>query len=125
MRRVTVLSRDALGVLENIRDEDGTAIYADPPYIAEGDQYGHNLDNSQHRRLAEILGRFRRARVVVSYYEHPLLDELYPPARWTRVSNMVVRRTSTANGVIGSEKRNDLLLINGPSYTREASLYAQ
>jgi hypothetical protein len=41
------------------------------------------------------------------------------------LNNWVTRGTSTANGVTGSEKRNDLLIINGPSYTREASLYAQ
>jgi DNA adenine methylase len=124
MRRVTVLNRDALGVLENVRDEDGTAIYVDPPYIAEGGAYAHNLATDQHHRLAEMLGRFCRARVVVSYYEHPLLKELYPPAKWTRVDNWVTRGTSASRGITGSEKRNDLLIINGPSYTREASLYA-
>ncbi len=73
-----------------------------------------------HRCLAARNGRFKKARVVVSYYPHPLLDELYPADRWTRVTQEVSKALAaqgqrSANDV----KATELLLINGPSYTQK------
>lgn len=78
LRSVIVLRRDAFAVIEAISDQHGTALYVDPPYLAKGAKYAHDLEPEDHRRLAELLRRFVRARVVVSYYHHPLLAELYP-----------------------------------------------
>ncbi len=52
------------------------AIYCDPPYLVKGAKYVHDFTDSQHEDLAKLLRRFKHTRVVVSYYEHPALDEL-------------------------------------------------
>ena len=83
LANMTILRRDVLEVLPRIDDRDGTAIYSDPPYIEKGAEYVHEFTGEDHNRLAEMLHRFERTRVVVSYYEDPRLAELYPG--WTKV----------------------------------------
>lgn len=81
MRNVTILNDDAFSLLERIEDAKGVAIYCDPPYLVKGAKYVHDFSASDHVRLAELLHRFKRTRVVVSYYDDPRLDELYPGLR--------------------------------------------
>ena len=81
------------------------------------DRYKHEFVPEQHTQLAELLDRFQNARVVVSYYEHPMLVELYPEDRWTkrdvyRNKNLHVQNRRGANPTIAPE----VLLVNGPSY---------
>lgn len=89
MANVTILDRDAFELLERIDDKAGTAIYIDPPYLKKGAKYIHDFEESDHQRLAELLQRFSRARVVVSYYDHPKLAELYPD--WQRIELNVTK----------------------------------
>jgi len=122
LRRVTVLNRDAFDVLAAIQDDPGVAVYVDPPYLKAtrtGSLYLHDLDECQHADLAEALTRFHHARVVVSYYDHPKLDDLYPD--WTkrpvyRMKNLHVQNRRGLTKTTAPE----VLLINGPSYARAA-----
>jgi DNA adenine methylase len=120
LERVDVLNRCGFEILGKLADEKGTAIYLDPPYCKKAAEYEHDAPRKEaerkewHRRLAESASRFRAARVVVSYYPHPWVDELYPPDRWARVEVSVtkmIRNTDTrcAAGV----KATELLLVNG------------
>jgi DNA adenine methylase len=77
LRGVTVLSEDAIGLAERIEDKVGTVVYADPPYLVKGAKYRHDFTEADHERLAVALRRFEKTRVVVSYYAHPKLQELY------------------------------------------------
>jgi len=83
LRNVTILQRDGIEIIDKIGDDDGAAIYCDPPYLVKGAKYVHDFAISDHDRLAEALRRFTKARVVVSYYDHPRLAELYPG--WTKI----------------------------------------
>lgn len=83
LRNVTILCRDAFEIIERINDAPRTAIYIDAPYIRKGAKYVHDFEMNDHRRLAESLRRFNKARVVVSYYREPELDEWY--AGWACV----------------------------------------
>ena len=130
MRRVTILSEDAIGLIERIEDAAGIAIYCDPPYLAEtrssgagfgrghgSSKYIHDFDAADHERLAAALRRFQHARVVVSYYDHPDLERLYPS--WTQ-RRIVVTKAMASQGV---RARNDVrvtevLLLNGSSYAQ-------
>lgn len=78
LRAVTILNRDAFELMERIEDRAGTAIYLDPPYLVKGAKYIHDFAQSDHGRLAGLARRFKHARVVVSYYDHPALADLYP-----------------------------------------------
>jgi DNA adenine methylase len=59
-------------------DEKGVAIYIDPPYLVKGAKYIHDFKPEDHQRLASALQRFKKARVVVSYYDDLRLDNMYP-----------------------------------------------
>lgn len=79
----------------------------------------HDFTDDDHVRLAENLQRFKRARVVVSYYDHPLLADLYPD--WDR-ETIEVTRSLVNQGLRdqgGGETVNEVLLIN-----QEPSLFS-
>lgn len=120
LRGVTVVRRDLFEVLGDIRDEDGTAVYLDPPYLKKSDQYLYDFENNgggmfpdDHQRMADAVSRFKKARVVVSYYAHPRLRALYPPERWTTVDCSRAKHMSNASE--GSGTAPEVLLVNGPS----------
>ena len=134
MREVTVLCRDGLELIGKIADEAGTAIYIDPPYLTKGAKYVHDFKDHDHIALAGLLGRFHKARVVVSYYDDPRLDELYPALRslggggWTKIKCYRHKALSTQNKRGGTaDIAPEVLLINGPSYTgqvKQTELFA-
>jgi DNA adenine methylase len=135
---VQILRRDAFEILANIDDSPKTCIYVDPPYITKGAKYVHDFaDEAEHRRLAELLARFAKARVVVSYYAHPLLEEIY--AGWTVVACSVAKsmnvfralrdvgRIDVVNSGMRDQKGRteapEILLVNGTSYTQNPTLF--
>ena len=122
-RRVEILRRDLLAILPRIADEPRTVIYLDPPYFRDGARRGHSeylfeFQGIDHERLAFEAGRFKNARVVVSYYDHPRLAELYPADRWTtrRIARHKNLHQQTQRGRSGKVVTPEVLLINGPSY---------
>jgi DNA adenine methylase len=119
LTNVTILCRDGLKLLERIEDAPGTAIYVDPPYLVKGATFLHDFKPEDHRRLAGLMARFRSARVVVSYYEHPLLAELYPG--WTQV-RIEVNKAMAHGGKRGTNqtKAVEVLLLNGPRFSAKA-----
>lgn len=123
MHGVVITRRDGIALAEKIDDVPGTVIYADPPYLEEGDAYAHafhsggaGMFGDDHSRLAEVLRSKKHARVIVSYYDHPRLAELYQG--WTRVDCSMTKALAAQNkrGVNRGEAP-EVLLINGPSYT--------
>lgn len=129
LRQVVILQRNLFDVLEAIDDVQGTVIYCDPPYLMDtrgdggGARYEHDFsesssplfgDEDDHSRLVRLLNRFKRARVVVSYYDHPRIRELY--AGWTlremtRQKNLHVQNRRGEGSCVAPE----VLLLNGPS----------
>ena len=121
LRGVEILRRDLFEVLPRIDDQEGTAIYLDPPYLRGGGRCGsqaylYEFVDSDHKRLSLEATRFRRARVVISYYDSPVLAELYPT--WMKVCVYGNKNLHIQNRR-GSEKTEapEVLLINGPSLT--------
>ncbi len=118
MRNVTIQRIDGFEMIAKIHDADRTAIYVDPPYLQKGELYVHDFEPADHDRLAELLARFRQARVVVSYYNHPRLADLYPG--WIKVDCATTKSLANQGlrDVKGqTTKAPEVLLINGPSYT--------
>jgi DNA adenine methylase len=131
IRNVVILNRDAFDVLPSIPDDPGIAIYCDPPYLhstrsGDGDGgYLHDFDElagfladqDEHARLAGQLSRFTRARVVVSYYDHPRLTSLYSRSRWTHVDCVMNKNLHVQNRRgSGPCEAPEVLILNGPSY---------
>lgn len=115
LRTVTILNRDAFEILGKIEDAAGTVIYCDPPYLKKGCLYIHDFESEDHQRLATALRRFKRTRVVVSYYDDLRLQELYPG--WSR------RRLKSTKALVNQSMREkggtidapEVLLINAPA----------
>lgn len=123
MREVTILEKDGFMLLEKIEDQPATAIYCDPPYLQKGAQYLHDFEPEEHGKLAELLQRFHKARVVVSYYDDPRLDELYPG--WTKI-DCALSKSLSVQGKRGSTNKQapEVLLVNGPDYSiKEGRLF--
>jgi DNA adenine methylase len=129
LRSVEILQRDGLEVLAKLEDGEGVAIYADPPYFTRGartstsSRYAHEFTPEQHARLSQELRRFRKARVVVSYYEDPELEALYPG--WT-FRNCDIQKNLHVQNRRGSGKCQapEVLILNGPSYAGQQQLFA-
>ena len=123
MREVLILHQCGFGLLERIDDAEGTSIYLDPPYVEKGSAYLHDFQEDDHRRLAELARRFSRTRVVISYYDHPLLRDLYDG--WTFV------HAPRAKALVSQGMRNrsgasiapEVLIINGPSLGQGPGLF--
>jgi len=117
LRCVTILNDNGFDLVPRIEDANGVSIYCDPPYLVKGAKYIHDFDGLHHKQLADLLSRFKKTRVVVSYYEHPRLAELYPG--WTKVSIEVTKAMASQGkrDATNQIKAMEVLLINGPSYT--------
>lgn len=89
--RCTFHSLDWRVFLSRVKDDPKTAIYADPPWPGLGDEmYSHKFTEGDHRSLAERLGQFQRARIVLRYLDCPLAVELYRQRdrwSWKRYAN--------------------------------------
>ena len=120
LQGVEILRRDLFQVIPRIDDQDGTVIYLDPPYFRTGarsgfQKYLYEFQTGDHDSLAAEAARFKKARVVVSYYDNPALQELYPG--WTK--RLVYRQKNLhVQNRRGTQKCTapEVLLINGPSY---------
>lgn len=96
LRRVQILNRDALDVIQDFLPHD-CLIYFDPPYLREtrsnADGYRHEPTTGWHREAAVLL-RQARGPVIVAGYPSPLYSELYEAYGWRRVE----RRQMTNSG---------------------------
>lgn len=119
---VAITNDDAFTHVDRIADRSGVVIYADPPYFKKGDQYVHDAPSDDagkrawHTALRDLLASKKRARVIVSYYDHPFIREIY--AGWTCIeiykSKALAQqgmREKTGEKYVSPE----ILLINGPS----------
>jgi DNA adenine methylase len=115
---------DAFECLERIGDADDVVVYLDPPYTQKCAKYRHDLAPSDHARLAAAASRFKRARVVVSYYDAPDVRALYDG--WTFVG--CPRNKGLANGGSlrkgGRTEAPEVLILNGPSRVEAADLFS-
>lgn len=114
LRNVLILSRDAFDVIDSVVDEAGKVIYCDPPYVVKSSKYVHDFEGGDHGRLVESLNRFKKTLVIVSYYDHPVLEPLYKG--WEKIK-IKKGRQSLANARRGGPKkqaseRTEILFTN-------------
>lgn len=92
-----------------------TFFYCDPPYIGCESHYAVEgvpaFTRQDHERLADLLNAIP-ALVALSYYDHPLLERLYPSSRWRRMTWMQTKAVekTRASRKLGQE----VLLMNYP-----------
>lgn len=119
MAGVAILSECGIGLAERVEDSTGVVIYADPPYIEKGAEYVHDFTDEDHSRLARSLSRFKSTRVIVSYYDHPRVRELYSGSQWRIYSVPMPRNMRNQSGETGGETAPEVLIINGESYVQD------
>ena len=131
LKGVVILRRDAFELIARIDDAPDTVLYVDPPYLATtrggsagrggGSRYLHEFKESEepllggvndHQRLAGLLGRFKRARVVVSYYDDPEIRRLYSGWRIRSVARQKNLHAQNKRGTAKSEAP-EILIVNG------------
>lgn len=111
MRGVVILRRNGFSLIEKIPDKKGVAVYVDPPYLKKGIDYVYDFRTEDHVKLAKLLNQFKQARIVVSYYDDPLLDVYYP--NWTKTIIDVSKNLSVQGkkGLKGA-RASEVLLVN-------------
>lgn len=129
LRNAAILNIDAFSLIPSIEDAVGTVVYIDAPYPENSVCYEHEFPSIEaekesraqgdssvkgHIALAELLNRFTRTRVVVSYCAHPILDELY--AGWER-RDIEVTKAIAQIGKRESQRRlaTEVILVNQPT----------
>lgn len=104
MSTVMIDNRDFRKVI-TVYDGPDTLYYVDPPYIGREKYYAGGFNEQDHRDLAELLNSVK-GKVILSYYDDPLLLELYP--EWSRETFQAVRQVVNGNNNTAQE----LLLMN-------------
>jgi DNA adenine methylase len=114
LRGLTIIHDSIFNHIDRIDDADKTVIYCDPPYVVKGAKYKHDFTIDDHRKLAEALRRFKRARVLVSYYDHELVMELYRGWTVKRIDAVSALANHSPSHEKIAKKAPEVLLINGP-----------
>jgi len=127
LKNVVILKRDAFKIMNCFEDDKATCIYCDPPYHAgtrsinikngQGGLYLHEFDHAKdHHRLAEALRQYKHARIIVSYYDSPIIRQLYEG--WSVLECTMNKQLHQQNGRgKRSKAAPEILLINGPLYS--------
>ncbi len=132
LRHVIIANVHARALIPRIEDRKGTVIYLDPPYIVKGAEYVHDFSGVEedgalfaadpdrpltHGELAELVKPFKHTRVVVSYYDHPVVRRLYKG--WTFVECTVAKSLVNQGMRDAGEavEAPEVLIVNGPSFT--------
>lgn len=127
LQNVVIMNRDCLPIIEKFEDSPKTAIYCDPPYVAEtrkSGKYRHDFGSfDDHVRLSKLLNQFQHARIVVSYYDDLRIRKLY--SGWTFIEKTMTKNMSLSSGS-DPERINapEVLIINGPGYRQPRDLFA-
>lgn len=104
MRNVQIECRDFREIIR-VYDSPDTLFYVDPPYIGRERYYAGGFTEQDHRELAAMLHNIQ-GKAIVSYYDDPLLLDLYPD--WERETFQGTKQI--VNGVNGGAE--ELLLMN-------------
>jgi DNA adenine methylase len=76
MRGVMIENIDFRDLIQKY-DSENTLFYVDPPYVGREKYYAGGFTEDDHRDLSKLLHSVK-GKVVLSYYDDPLIQELYP-----------------------------------------------
>lgn len=97
MQRGNFTTLDFAEFIPKCKDDPEVGIYSDAPFKGPGDAYAHTFGDERQGELARLLGGYKKAKVVVRFYDIPLVRELYPADKWNyRI--LVGRKQTNAPG---------------------------
>ncbi|WP_438447429.1 DNA adenine methylase [Gorillibacterium sp. sgz5001074] len=114
MKGVMIENTDFREIIEKY-DAPDALFYVDPPYIGREKYYAGGFTERDHRDLAAMLNKIE-GKAIVSYYQDPMLDELY--SGWNRETFQNPRQV--VNGGVFNQAE-ELLLMNYDN--RQMSLF--
>lgn len=120
--RDTQIEQQDFSAIIRLYESENALIYCDPPYV-DAESYYNDIPpftEADHRRLADLLNA-TPAMVALSYYPHPLVDELYPASKWRRVTWQVYKSVEKTTET--RQKAQELLLLNYPAHIVTQSLW--
>lgn len=128
LMNVDIRNEDTFILTPKMADVEGMVMYFDPTYLRDGKSrsgssvYQHeftdstgkaNAKNDQHQQLRDMLVKFQYARIVISYYDHPRIRELYDG--WTFINCYRQKNLHVQNRRgIGKCEAPEILIVNGP-----------
>lgn len=114
LKNVVITHGDGFEVIGKVADKPNTLLYLDPPYLDKSFSYCHDFLADDHRRLADALGSLKEARALVSYYDDPRLEDLFPRSRWRRIDLTTTKHSgnSSARGEREAIAAPEVLLAN-------------
>ena len=123
LKNVQIECKDFRYVIDTY-DSPECLMYCDPPFVGSERYYTPPFTEEDHRSLAGLLQDVT-AKVVLSYYDHPLVRELYPPDTWvynTRMGRKDLDGRVGEDRLSGKERQSvvELLLTN---YETQLSLF--
>ncbi len=98
LRRANFVVKDAFDFLDEVKDDPTHGLYCDSPFPEVGDVYSHKFGERQLREFAERLTAYDKLRIVVRFYDHPLIRELYTEADGWKWLHFEGRKQSNAIG---------------------------
>jgi len=111
--RVQIENAPALEVIKRY-DSEETLFYCDPPYPHESrsdvNAYGFEMNNRQHRELAEVLHAVK-GKVALSGYHSPIMEELYKDWHFIESAPKKAHSTNTRADKVKQE-RVEVLWVN-------------
>lgn len=126
LQDVQIECRDAVDVI-NDYDTPTSMYYLDPPYTGVQKDpdvktgftyYGDKFTKEDHIRVAECLNNIK-GKAIVSYYPHPLTDELYKD--WWRLEFERPKYSSSKDEGSTKDIGTELLLLNYPPPVQQSS----
>lgn len=106
MKGVMIECKDFRNIIEKY-DSPDTLFYVDPPYVGRERFYAGGFTEEDHRELARLLNQVK-GKVVLSYYDDPLILEIYP--NWESETFSAYKQVVGGSGK--SRGAEELLLFN-------------
>lgn len=99
-------------------------LYCDPPFVGSERYYTPTFTEEDHRRLAGLL-REVSAKVVLSYYDDPLVRELYSDNGWLYHSRMSRKDADgrVGEGRLDGQPRQDVVEVLITNYETQLRLF--
>ena len=91
-------------------DAPQTFFYCDPPYL-DVNHYLIKFSEADHQELSALLHQIK-GKAMVSYYEHELLDTLYPPENWHKATVTSTVQASHGKHIQIHQTQKEVLLMN-------------
>lgn len=110
LRNVNIECLDFREIIERY-DSPTTFFYIDPPYVGRENLYKGGFCEKDHRDLAEMLQTIQ-GKALVSYYDDPLVMELYSGWRMEQVNALVGTGVRKASRGQGKGKETECFFMN-------------